>query len=159
MPVSERKLAANRANARKSTGPRSAEGKRASSGNATSHGIFCKHLVLEGESHKLFIVLRQQFLLRLAPQDIVELMLVDRIVSSTWKLRRLQEAQSHLHQTKVDEIRGVEDLELILEDNYQKDPHTDRPRKPRDVRLPASMVLATQLYADEDGTDRAARPL
>src|SRR4051794_7266004 len=37
--TSERRLAANRANARLSTGPRSAEGKAASSGNALRHGL------------------------------------------------------------------------------------------------------------------------
>ena len=37
--IGDRRLAANRANARLSTGPRSAEGKAASSANALSHGL------------------------------------------------------------------------------------------------------------------------
>ncbi len=41
-PVSERRLRANRSNAKKSTGPRSAEGKARSSLNARKHGIFCE---------------------------------------------------------------------------------------------------------------------
>ncbi len=37
--ISDRQLAANRANARLSTGPRSAKGKAASSANALRHGL------------------------------------------------------------------------------------------------------------------------
>ncbi len=40
LPLSEKRLAANRANARKSTGPRSPEGKRRASRNNTRHGLY-----------------------------------------------------------------------------------------------------------------------
>lgn len=40
--ISERKLLANRANAKKSTGPRTERGKACSSRNAVTHGLFCK---------------------------------------------------------------------------------------------------------------------
>ncbi len=43
-PVSERKLAANRENAKKSTGPRTERGKARSSQNAYKHGFFAKPL-------------------------------------------------------------------------------------------------------------------
>jgi hypothetical protein len=41
--ASERQIAANRRNARKSTGPRSRTGKRRASGNAYRHGLASKH--------------------------------------------------------------------------------------------------------------------
>jgi hypothetical protein len=41
-PISERRLAANRANAQKSTGPRTAEGKRRVSKNACRHNLYSK---------------------------------------------------------------------------------------------------------------------
>src|SRR5438552_2753171 len=50
MLVSERKRQANRLNAQKSTGPRSAEGKDKVSQNALTHGLTAeKHTVLPGE--------------------------------------------------------------------------------------------------------------
>ena len=45
-PISEKRLAANRANARKSTGPRSPEGKARSSRNHTQHGLYAAEIRL-----------------------------------------------------------------------------------------------------------------
>jgi len=45
-PISERKLQANRANAKRSTGPRSGAGKAASCRNALKHGILSRALDL-----------------------------------------------------------------------------------------------------------------
>src|SRR5262249_40181984 len=42
-PISARKLAANRANAQRSTGPRTAEGKEKSKLNATTHGLTARY--------------------------------------------------------------------------------------------------------------------
>jgi hypothetical protein len=49
MAVSEAKLAANRRNAQKSTGPRTPEGKDRSRLNALDHGCCAKTLILPGE--------------------------------------------------------------------------------------------------------------
>ncbi|WP_321475866.1 hypothetical protein [uncultured Paludibaculum sp.] len=48
-PISERRLAANRANARKSTGPRTAEGKRKVSQNASRHNLYAGIHQLPGD--------------------------------------------------------------------------------------------------------------
>src|SRR4051812_48200156 len=85
--ISDRKLNANRINAQKSTGPRTEKGKTNSSQNATSHALFCKDLVLPHEDKTLFHVIRHSFLHSLNPQNLLELSLVDQIVSATWRLR------------------------------------------------------------------------
>jgi len=56
-----KKARANRRNAKKSTGPRTAEGKAASSQNATSHGIYCRDIVLDGEDAELDEILGTEF--------------------------------------------------------------------------------------------------
>ena len=48
--VSEKQLEANRANALKSTGPRTDEGKQASSRNAVKHGLLSTEVVMFHES-------------------------------------------------------------------------------------------------------------
>lgn len=48
--ISEPKLKANRENAKKSTGPKTARGKRNSSFNAMKHGLLAKRIKIEDES-------------------------------------------------------------------------------------------------------------
>src|SRR5438874_6027153 len=95
--VSQRQLNANRQNAQKSTGPKTEEGKQKSSQNARTHGLFCHSLLLPHEDKTLFYTIRNSYLLSLKPQNLPELQLVDQIVSSAWRLRRLQDAESLLH--------------------------------------------------------------
>jgi hypothetical protein len=97
MTVTARKLAANRANAKKSTGPRTVAGKKKCAKNAVTHGLFCNDIVLPGEDAKLFEQFRHAVLLELRPLTIVELMIVDRIVIAQWKLRRLNSVEASAH--------------------------------------------------------------
>src|SRR5678815_781726 len=106
--TSSRRVKANRRNARRSTGPRTAAGKRRASRNATSHGIYCKDLVLPGESTAEFRALRDSYLMRLNPQDVLELLIVDRIVAAAWKLRRLQAAEPFIHNAEAQVMRRGE---------------------------------------------------
>ena len=101
--LSPARLAANRRNARKSTGPRTPAGKLASSRNAIRCGVFCRALLLPGESRALFRALWFDALHQFNPRGHIELSLVELIVESRWKLRRVQLAESHLlrHERQV----------------------------------------------------------
>ncbi|MEA2733944.1 MAG: hypothetical protein QOE14_395, partial [Humisphaera sp.] len=92
-PVSQRKRRANRRNAKKSTGPRTAEGKRRAARNSISHGIFCFDLLLDGEDEEKLAFIRDGFLDALRPQDLLELALVDRIVAAQWRINRCQASE------------------------------------------------------------------
>ncbi len=94
MTVTPAKLAANRANSKRSTGPRTAAGKERARMNGATHGIFCNDLVLPHECSKEFKAFRDAFVLELRPLSIVELMLVDRIVSASWKLKRVNRIEA-----------------------------------------------------------------
>jgi hypothetical protein len=95
--VSEKKLAANRANALKSTGPKTAEGKRVASRNAITHGLFCVDVVLPGEDSAAFEVLKIEMLQAFKPQHAGELLLVERMVIAQWHLRRLRRIDQRSH--------------------------------------------------------------
>src|SRR5437870_3327150 len=95
--VSEKKRIANRQNAQKSTGPRTPQGKQKSAQNATTHGLFCRALLLPHDDKIIFAGFRDSYLLALKPHNLPQLQLVDQIVSAVWRLRRLQDAESLLH--------------------------------------------------------------
>ena len=96
--VTEKQLAANRANALRSTGPRTPEGKMRSRWNALTHGALPKAVVppsLEPfesrqEFDALLSVLRDEF----SPGSAVEEMLVERIATSYWRLARVLRAEA-----------------------------------------------------------------
>jgi len=96
--VSANKLAANRRNARRSTGPRTAEGKLNSRMNAVRHGILSSEVVVRGlriqERADEFKALRDRCWECLAPVGPVEEMLVDKIVTAQWRMRRALTAET-----------------------------------------------------------------
>jgi hypothetical protein len=86
--ASEAQLAANRRNARKSTGPRTEAGRAVVSGNALRHGLTAEHLVLFDEAPEDLARFRDELRAALDPADGVEEELVERIVVCSWRLRR-----------------------------------------------------------------------
>lgn len=79
MTTSVAKIAANRNNAAKSTGPLTVVGKRAVGRNAIKHGIFAKELVLPHEDPEAYQDLLNQLGDELQPQGVIEQVLVERI--------------------------------------------------------------------------------
>ena len=94
MSTTEQRLAANRANALKSTGPRSAEGKIRASQNASRHGLLSHRLLLEDECSEEFESLLAELQTALGPAGLMELALVERIAVALWRQRRLVTAES-----------------------------------------------------------------
>src|SRR4051794_15738690 len=94
---SERKLAANRMNARRSTGPTSEAGKSAVSANALSHGLTAtKHMLMPGEDAIEYEAFRDEMLAEIAPVGAVQRVLAQQIVRAAWKLQRVPIAEVYL---------------------------------------------------------------
>ncbi|MDB5294258.1 MAG: hypothetical protein JWO31_241, partial [Phycisphaerales bacterium] len=91
--VSDRKRAANRANAARSTGPRTAAGKRRASLNAVRHGLWAEASILPGEPAAELAALATEFELDYGGGGAVERALAARVVAVAWKLRRLARAE------------------------------------------------------------------
>ncbi|WP_141700719.1 hypothetical protein [Methyloceanibacter superfactus] len=80
---------ANRANATKSSGPKTAAGKQRSRMNAVKHGLTAATLVLAGEHADDFDSLRAALQERFQPQCVLEDELVERLAVTYWRLRRV----------------------------------------------------------------------
>ena len=86
---SERRSAANRANASKSTGPTTPAGKQKASRNSLRHGILARTIVLHGESLKRFNALLTALTEELQPQTGIESALVENMAVARWRQMRL----------------------------------------------------------------------
>jgi hypothetical protein len=112
--MTDRKRAANRKNAKKSTGPKTAAGKARSRMNGTRHGLRAEHVVVpqledagEWEAHRSGVAAS------LAPTTYLEELLADRAALATWRLRRaarherglLAESQARAEERAMDALR------------------------------------------------------
>jgi hypothetical protein len=86
--ATQAQIDANRRNAQKSTGPQSEEGKAKSSQNALKLGLFTEQILLPGEDGEQLQRLRDGIFARLRPADALEEIYAERVVVSSWRLRR-----------------------------------------------------------------------
>ena len=95
-PASPRRIAANRANAQHSTGPKTDSGKQRSAMNALRHGLLAQMTVLDYESKANFEHVAQQYHTRFNPADDVEANYVDELASTYWRTLRLRFLETRL---------------------------------------------------------------
>ena len=95
-PVSLRKIRANRRNAQKATGPKTAAGKKRVSRNATKHGFFSKVLLVpdgkesHGEYNELYLTISKDY----QPVGWLQQRWVEIIAVWSWRLRRVLRRES-----------------------------------------------------------------
>ena len=100
--ASEKKIEANRQNAKKSTGPKDTAVIRY---NALKHGLLSKEVLIDGESKKTLEELGRRLRYELAPATEMENVLVDRIVSSVWRLKRAIGIESQYIEAEFDSCK------------------------------------------------------
>ena len=88
--TTDKQRKANRENAKKSTGPRTAEGKARSSQN----GLLARDAVMADEDSADYDRLLQEFEHYLFPKNVLEFVLVRQIADAEWRLRRLDRLQA-----------------------------------------------------------------
>jgi hypothetical protein len=92
--TTEQQLAANRANAQKSTGPKTPGGKYISSRNGTRDGSFAESIILPGESAERFRKLHASYIDQFQPATVYERDLVETMTVNRWRLRRVWELET-----------------------------------------------------------------
>ncbi len=99
MSTTPAQIAANIANAQKSTGPNTPDGKSTCSKNATTHGLFATRDFIRPGEEPLYEQNRADLLQQLAPIGILECSLADEIHRALWRLRRCGEVEASLVNT------------------------------------------------------------
>ena len=78
----------SRKNGRNSRGPVTPEGKHNSSGNNTTHGLFARLILIDGESRTIFNRLVDSLIDEHQPETATEFVLVQKLAASHWRLQR-----------------------------------------------------------------------
>src|SRR5437763_9437357 len=106
-PPSPAQIAANRANSKLSTGPRSAEGKAVSRLNGVTHGMTCQlPVVLPGEDPEQFQGEVALWARQLGAATDAERAQVETAVSTRWRMRRARGAEAS---AGAEAIAGLEE--------------------------------------------------
>src|SRR3989344_517468 len=93
--VSKKQLEANRQNA-KLGGVKTEEGKTISKYNAVKHGLLSQQVLLNGEDENKLIEVFKNLRNDLKPASEMENILVDRIASNIWRLRRSMKIETEM---------------------------------------------------------------
>jgi hypothetical protein len=92
----ERQKNASRTNGAQSNGPVTGEGKLRSSQNSTTHGIFSKKVIIEGESDEEFQQLAESINARWSPATEEEQEAVRELILLRWRIRRASMVETKL---------------------------------------------------------------
>jgi len=106
-PENGRKAASNRRNSRKSTGPKTPEGKAVVSRNATKHGLLNREALLPDEDGNALAAFSQSLRAELQPVGELESLLVDRIISASWRLRRVLRVEGEIFQEEREDLGNI----------------------------------------------------
>ena len=109
-PISPAQLAANRANAQLSTGPRTEAGQARSSQNAVKSALTGRTVLLPTDDRDEYVAFLADFQEQLNPVGQLECELVQIIVDCHWRLRRIQELEHALY------THGHEQFESVFAD-------------------------------------------
>jgi hypothetical protein len=85
--TSQKQIDANRENGKKG-GVKTEDGKAVSKYNALKHGILSKQILFEGEDENELLELEKRLRSELSPASELELLMVDKIASNIWRLKR-----------------------------------------------------------------------
>jgi hypothetical protein len=105
IPNGHDRAAINRANAQKSTGPRTQAGKQRSSLNALRHGLTGQTIVLPTEDHSAYQRHTQSYLNEYQPKGATETQLVQSLTDASWQLNRAGAIDTNLLSLGITEMQ------------------------------------------------------
>ena len=117
-----KQIKANKKNSEKSTGPKDTEKTKK---NAVKFGIFCRDLLIETEHYmedrEELLILTKQIQEEYHPITPTQHILVDKMIESIWRLKRIRKAETAIIKRRMEEIEeevkidmGVKDAEIYF---------------------------------------------
>jgi hypothetical protein len=103
-PNGQLRAAANKANAQKSTGPRTELGKQRSRLNALRHGLTGQTVVMPSEDQSAYQRHSRSFLDEYQPKNATETQLVQFLTDTSWRLNRAASIETNLFSLGITEM-------------------------------------------------------
>ena len=150
---SDRRAAANRRNACRSTGPRTPQGKARASLNAVKTGCFARTPLLPGEEPAELEAFVADLIDDLSPATAVERDLAERVAGLSWRRRRLWRAEEEVISKEFGPPMDDEDAEQLEEELEEAACDSDQHRADTDLqsKLEGQEFLAEQFAHREPG--------
>jgi hypothetical protein len=108
--LTEKQLAANRANAQHSTGPKTEEGKQRTRLNASRHNLTGQVTAMTPEDRKAHDAFSAGLIKSMAPEGELELQLAQRIATDSWRLNRASAIEDNIFALGL--FRSSNDLDI-----------------------------------------------
>jgi hypothetical protein len=112
--ASDKRVAANRANASKSTGPRTPAGKQRSAQNALQHGLTAAQVLLPDEQAATFDAFRAEYYKYFEPRGTPEVAVVEAMLLCDWRLRRVPRIEAGILRNAMAEHSPILDGADVL---------------------------------------------
>ena len=124
MPISEKQLAANRANALKSKGPKTVEGKANSAGNRRVHGFRASDQTLDAEHDEVYEAILSDLVRDFNPEDSFELTQLTAMADAEWRCRRALRNDTGLTSMNFGQMSKTRASLTYTDDPPRDDPDT-----------------------------------
>jgi hypothetical protein len=153
---SEKKREANRQNALRSTGPKTARGKERVGQNATTHGLLSRETLLPDEDPQALETLAEAIRAELNPKGTQEQLFVELMIRALWRLRRLGRVEAGIFAWKrysiladraTREAKSYERSALTAFPDEDEPPAIMEPEKHREALADAERM---RTYGKED---------
>ena len=112
--ASEKQQEANRANAKRSTGPKTVAGKALSRMNAHKHGLTAETIVIGDEDPRAFDMLRAELEEEYNPRPGIESELVERLAVLMWRMRRIPIFEAALIEVRRERIASDKRMDSMI---------------------------------------------
>ena len=139
--MSEAALAANRANAKKCTGPKTREGKFKSSLNALKHGSYSHNFIIKTEDAGTFENFSKSFIDEFQPATPSELELLKQLISVAWRRNRIAELIQLRINNAIDSVVAVSEptpaaqITLRAFEKLENEKHSFARQEAHEIRL------------------------
>jgi hypothetical protein len=164
LPSSQKRIEANRRNAKRSTGPRTPAGKSTARRNALKHGLTSEKLVVLGEDAEEFQCMADGHRAAFRPQNAVELALANTFSLAEWRRQRCASTEAamtdqYIRDRALNEQEGREDDVLNVGGRLFHDKQNRWRLYPDPIADTESTFTREQRPGDLDAPERLLRDL